>query len=342
MSAAIPFGRLRVGPAERVVVVAEIGVNHEGDVAACARMIDAAGAAGADAVKLQTMDADECYVSGTESHALFSGCALSRDETAQMFALARRRGMECFTTVGDFASLEWVEGLAPAAHKISSGLLTHLPLVRRAAATGRTLVMSTGMAETAEIDEAVAAAREAGASAIGLLQCTSLYPTPPHALNLANVGWLARRYGVPVGFSDHSEGSEAAMLAVAAGAAMIEKHFTLDRGRPGYDHGISLEPSDFAAMVAAVRRAETMRGRAGSPPTDAEREAARRNYRCLVARRPIVAGGVFTAENLALKRPLPDRRGLAPKHYDAVLGKRSKHDLATDDPVMPDAVEGLS
>jgi sialic acid synthase SpsE len=214
----IPFGNRKIGDGEPVLVIAEIGINHEGSAETCARMIEAAAAAGADSIKLQTIDADANYVRGTESHRLFSSCGLSREETANMFRLTRDLGMEPFTTVGDLKSLEWIERLDPAGHKISSGLLTTHPIVARAAQTGRTLIISTGLAEIADVEEAVAVARKSGPSPIALLQCTSLYPAPFDSLNLAAIRELAARFSVVAGFSDHSLGVEAAPLAVAAGA----------------------------------------------------------------------------------------------------------------------------
>lgn len=336
----ILFGRRWIGPGHSVAVIAEIGINHEGSAELCARMIQEAAAAGTDAVKLQTMDAEENYVPGTESYALFSGAALSRDETARMFDLARKQGLEVFTTAGDFATIDWVDELHPAAHKISSGLLTNLPLIRHAARTSRALLMSTGMAEAEDIDAAVATACEAGASGLALLQCTSLYPAPPESLNLATIAWLERRYDVPAGLSDHSLGTEAPALAVAAGARVIEKHLSLDPSRPGYDHPVSLDPAGFAEMVRRVRSAEAMLGQPEKRPTEAERENAVRFHRVLVARREIAAGETFAASNLALKRPLPGSRGLAPRFYEQVIGRRAARALVPDEPVDADAVMG--
>lgn len=329
----IAFGARRIGPGEPVVVIAEIGVNHEGDATVCARMIEEAARAGADSIKLQTIDADENYVRGTESHALFSKCALSREDTARMFELARKLGMEPFTTAGDPATLDWVTALAPAAHKISSGLLTNLPAVRHAARTGLPLLMSTGMADPADVDASVAAARGAGCAHLGLFQCTSIYPAAPESLNLGAIRWLEERYGAPAGFSDHSEGVEAAAYAVAAGARMIEKHFTLDRSRPGYDHRLSLEPTEFAEMVRRVRAAEAMLGPGGKQPTDEERARARLYRRILVARRDIAAGETLDGGNVGLKRPLPDMSGLPPSRYEDVLGRRAKRALRRDEAI---------
>ncbi len=338
--APIKFGSRRIGTGSPVVTIAEIGINHEGDVGACKAMIELAGEAGADAIKLQTVDPDENYVRGTESYKLFSSCPLTDDETGQMFDLGRHLGMEVLTTAGDIATLEWVEELSPAAHKISSGLFTHLPLIRRAAETGRTLLMSTGAASAEEIDETVGYARASGGQDIGLFQCTSLYPAPIATLNLANLPWMAKRYHLPVGFSDHTDGIVAACHAVAAGAVMVEKHFTYDKSRPGFDHRLSIEHEEFAAMISGIRDAETMMGVPGKSLEGAELNAAGELHRILVARCGIEKGEAFTISNLAVKRPLPGKLGLAPKYFDLVLGNKASKALQRDEPVTAE-IAGL-
>ena len=335
------IGDFRPVPGHRVFLIAEIGINHEGSVEQCARMIEQAAVAGADAVKLQTVDADENYVAGTESYKIFKHSALSREETANMFDLARSLGVIPFTTVGDFRTLAWVEQLDPPAYKISSGLLTHLPLLKRIAAYGKPLLISSGMATEAEIDAAVNIARQQGNEQLTLFQCTSLYPAPLESLHLSVIPRMAERWGTEVGFSDHSLGDKAAQLAVAAGAVMLEKHFTLDSTRPGFDHGISLEPDGFKKMVAAVRRVEQIMG---SPEKVLDEQLGRQQRkftRCLVARQDIEPGDVFNEDNLAVKRPLLDQRGLEPSYYDRVLGRRSKRKLKHDEPVSTADVEGL-
>ena len=337
----IEFGDRRIGAGHPVVIIAEIGVNHEGDFDVCKEMVMRATESGADAIKLQTIDADENYVRGTESYKLFSSCSLTADQTGQIFQLARNNGMEAFTTAGDFATLDWVEELSPAAHKISSGLFTHLPLVRHAAKTGRTLLMSTGAATIDQIDESVNFARRAGCREIGLFQCTSIYPAPPETLNLANLPWLADRYQLPTGYSDHTEGIAAAAYAVASGAVMIEKHFTLDKTRPGFDHRLSLMPADFKAMVKGIREVETMMGRPGKSLEGEELQKADELHRVLVAKRAIEKDEEFTEENLGAKRPLPQKLGLAPRYFDEILGKKATRRLQPDDPVTAD-VAGIS
>jgi sialic acid synthase SpsE len=335
----ISFGLRRVGIGHPVIVVAEIGVNHEGSAETCARMIEAAALAGADSIKLQTIDADANYVRDTESHRLFSRCALTREETAGLFRLTRERGMEPFTTAGDIGTLDWVERLEPAAHKISSGLLTTHPVVAWAARTGRSVIMSTGLATADEIDGAVEVARQAGASGIALLQCTSIYPAPIETLNLSTIGWLAERYGVVAGYSDHSLGIETPPLAVAAGAKIIEKHFTFDLERAGFDHAISLDPKGFSTMIRGIRRAEVMMGEATKRLTEAEAARAPLFHRVLVALKPIAKGEAFDARNLGYKRPLPGRLGLEPRHFNTIVGRRAARELMPDDPVDHAAVE---
>ncbi len=336
----IAFGNRAIGSGHPVCIVAEIGINHEGDVAACARLIEAVAAAGADAIKLQTIDADANYVRGTKSHEIFSGAALTREETARMFALARELGLEAFTTAGDFETLAWVDALAPAAHKISSGLLTHTPLIERAAATGRPLVVSTGLGTEDDIARALDAARKGGAQDIVLLHCTSLYPTPPERARLSRIGQLEKRFSLPVGFSDHTEGTLASALAVACGAVMLEKHVTLDRTRAGFDHAISLEPEGLADLVANVRRAERMLAAPQGETPSKDEEAARERYlRCLVAAHDIPAGTALSKENIAIKRPLPGRRGLPPWEYERVLGLPVAKARLADDPIRAEDLE---
>lgn len=333
-SAATPFPP----PAGRVFVIAEVGVNHEGSVETCTRMMDAAKESGADAVKLQTIDPDRNYVAGTESHRVFSQAFLDREQTSRVFAHARSIGLSCFTTAGDFETLEWVDRLDPVAHKISSGLLTHTALINRAAATGRPLILSTGMSDVAEIEAALAAVD--GRVPTALLQCTSIYPAPIETLNLRAIDWMSQRFRVPCGFSDHSLGVEASVLAVAAGAMCIEKHFTLDPGRSGMDHQISLGPNEFRSMVDRIRQAQSMLGVAGKPLSGELLLARERYLRCLVASTDIPAGQQFTTRNVAVKRPLPDNRGLDADMYEQVLGRRAAVDLKMDDPIAALSVDG--
>lgn len=338
----IPFGSRSIGLGLPVVIIAEIGINHEGDPNACLRLIEAAAKAGVDAVKLQTVKASENYAPGTESFDLFSRAELAEKDTARAFELARNYGIECFSTCGDRLSLDFVETLNPAAWKISSGLLTHLPLVRQAAATGRSLLLSTGMTGVDEIRQAVTVARNAGARHLGVFQCTSLYPTPPEAVNLKAIDTLAKEFKIPVGLSDHSTGILASALAVACGAHMIEKHISLNPSRPGYDHSVSLDPAGFKKLVAAIRTAEAMLGDSEKTVSAPVRKNASKYLRCLSARRHISAGKVLEPEDIAVLRLSDGSRGLPPGAFDAVIGKQMIVDREPFEAIGAADIEGLT
>ncbi|MDC0476395.1 N-acetylneuraminate synthase family protein [Alphaproteobacteria bacterium] len=285
----------------KTYVIAEIGINHEGSVDRCAEMVRASASAGADAIKLQTVDASRCYAPDTESYKVFSEAALTEAETANMFQLARDCGADVFTTSGDLQTLKWVDRLNPAAHKISSGLLSCTPIVKEACKFGRPVLISTGMSGTATIDQSVEIARQFGCKT-ALFQCTSLYPCPIKKLNLSAIGGLSNRYRVPTGFSDHSLGVHMAPLAVAAGARLIEKHITFDKNRSGFDHSISLETNEFAKMVTLVRQAETAMGQADKTVDDVIARQAQQFERRLAAAHDLPAGHVLTIDDLLFMR----------------------------------------
>jgi sialic acid synthase SpsE len=327
------FGKRRVGKDAPVLVIAEIGINHEGDADRCGRMIERAAASGADAIKLQTIDPERNYERGSESHRMFSSGMLSPEATARMFKLSRDLGVEPFTTVGDFETLEWVMKLKPAGYKISSGLLTCLPIISRIAEQGYPLLMSTGVALPEDIERAVATARNAKAAGIALLQCTSLYPAPLRRLNLANIEALTDRYGCLAGFSDHSIGVEAPAFAVAAGAVIIEKHFSLDPSRPSYDHAISLDQDGFREMVDRVRRAEAARGAA-----DAEVQPDIRSKRSAISRylgviAPVVEGEQLNEINIGFLRFANAGDALPASAFVNVIGARATRNLAVHSPL---------
>lgn len=324
---AIPFGNRLIGADNPCIIIAEVGINHEGDPAACARMIEEAAKAGVDAVKLQTADPDEHYLPGTESHKLYSRAALSLEQTAEMFRFGKSLGVEMFTTCGDPPTQVFIESLAPAAHKISSGMLGNLPMIRRFARSGLPLILSSGMAELAQVDAAVDAARQAGARHMAIMQCVSLYPADPELLNLRVIRSFEERYGIPAGLSDHTLGCEVAPLAVAAGGHVIEKHFTLDRARPDFDHRISLEPPEMAAMVHAVRRTERIMGRAEKTLSAPEQEIASKFRRRLVARRDIPAGKALEEIDLAIMRSPVGVDGIPSVEYDAMIGRKTRTEI---------------
>ena len=337
---AFEIGSRRIGDREPVFVIAEVGINHHGDSELCARMMEAAAEAGADAVKLQTVDPDESYVHGTASHKEFSNKSLSDDALSGLSRLADKLGIVLFSTPGDFSSLEQMCRHRMPGVKISSGLMTNLPLIAAAARKGLPMIISTGLAFESEIEAAVKTALDEGAPGVAVLKCTALYPAPDDTLNLNAIPAMAARFGVPIGYSDHTLDDLACLAAVSLGATVIEKHFTLDSTLPGVDHHISMEPAPFAAMVGKIRRLERMRGGGSIKPVQAEVDARPQRHRCLVARVDIPAGSIFSTDNLALKRPLPGNAGLPPSAYAEVLGKVVRADIKRDQPVLREHVEG--
>lgn len=341
MTAALDIAGRTIGAGRPVFVIAEIGINHGGDPALAADMVRAAADAGADAVKLQTVDPDEAYMRGTPSHAAFQGTALDLPALQRLGDLARERGVVLFSTPGDFGSLELMVRAEMPAVKISSGLLTNLPLIQRAGETGLPMILSTGMARLDEVDAAVATARAAGNRQLAILQCTSLYPAPSDALNLAAIATLAARFAVPVGYSDHHDGALACLTAVAAGATILEKHFTLDRAAGGADHAISLEPDGFRRLVDSVRAVERMMGTAEKRPAAAEEPLRAARHRYLVTRRPVAAGETLSDDNIALKRT-PAGVGVLPaERYDHCVGKVAACAIGDDVALAPEMVAGL-
>ncbi|OGT54004.1 MAG: hypothetical protein A3F17_07395 [Gammaproteobacteria bacterium RIFCSPHIGHO2_12_FULL_41_15] len=320
----LQLGSRRVGAGYPTWIIAEIGINHEGDADVCAQLIRESARAGADAIKLQTMDADENYTPDTTSYPLFKKAALSPETVTEMFRLSRSLGVEPLTTCGDLKTLQWIQALHPVAYKISSGLFNHIPFIQQVASLRTPLIMSTGVATWQDIDEMMALLHQVGTTEVGLCQCTPLYPAPEDSLHLGCIRAMQERYALPVGYSDHSLGIEAAVIAVAAGASLIEKHVTLDRSRLGFDHGISAEPDEFARMVMRIRKVHTLLGSSEKILTEPLRQARNTISRCIVARRPISMGEIFSEDNLTVKRSSAQERGAEPKCMPQLLGQRAR------------------
>ncbi len=326
--------------AEPVFVIAEAGVNHNGDLKLALRLCDAAKAGGADAVKFQTFRAEDLVVPGAPTAQYQARQTGQQDQFAMLRQLeltpaqheAIQRhceaiGIEFFSTPFSVEAVDLLVQLGVRRLKLSSGELTHRALVERAAAARLPLLVSTGMATMGEIREAlqwVAGAR-GDLDGVTVLHCTSAYPAPDDALNLRAMAAMAADLGIAVGYSDHSLGIEAALAAVALGASVIEKHLTLDRALPGPDHAASLEPAGFKAMVDGVRRVSAMLGDGVKAPTSEERDTARVARRSIVAAVDIPAGAVISAGMLACRRPAT---GIAPREMDAVVGRRAAQPVA--------------
>lgn len=344
MAGAPPWG-------DRVWIVAELSGNHNGDKQRALDVIAMAADAGADAVKFQTYTPDSLTIdadtdafrigAGTpwedrRLYDLYGEAATPYEWHDDLFATAEAHGLVPFSTPFDAAAVELLEAYDPLVHKIASFELVDLELIRVAAATGRTLVMSTGMATEDEIDDAVAAARAAGAGAGGvvLLRCNSAYPAPPEEMDLRTMADMAARWDVPVGLSDHTLGTTVAVTAVALGACMIEKHVTLARADGGPDASFSLEPDELRQLVAAVREAEASLGGVRYGATAGE-EASRVFRRSLFVVADVAPGEPFTSENVRCIRP---GHGLAPKHLDEVLGRPATTAVVRGTPLSWDLV----
>ena len=301
----------------KTYVIAEIGINHEGNVEKCAAMIRSFAEAGADAIKLQTVDAKRSYAKDTKSYEVFSKASLTRDETSKMFDLAREYGVDPFTTSGDLETLEWIDKLNPVAHKISSGLLSCLPIVDVVCSLKKPVIMSTGMSGQKTITKAVSISKKYPVD-VALLQCTSVYPCPIEKLELSAIREMNKKYKLPVGFSDHSVGIDMAPLAVAAGAKLIEKHVTFDKEREGFDHFISLNQSEFVAMIKQIRTAEVALG--GKKNKD-ERSKPSHFERRLAATRDLDAGHVLSVSDLLFLRFSPNTEAILAEDTHDVIGK---------------------
>ena len=339
----------RIGAGEPPYVVAEISGNHNRELGRALRLVEAAKAAGADAVKLQTYTADTITIDsdrpdfwiegglwgGRSLYVLYDAVHMPWDWHEPIFAKARELGITLFSSPFDGTAVDLLEGLDCPAYKIASFEAVDLGLIERVAATRKPVVISTGMANLQEIEEAVAAARGAGCEELALLHCVSAYPTPPEEANLRTLTDLAERFGVVVGLSDHTLGIAVATSAIAFGAAIVEKHFTLSRDDGGPDAAFSLEADEFKDLSASCRAAWAALGRVSyeRTPGEAENVVFRRS---LYVVEDMAADERFTETNLRSIRP---GFGLAPKHLPEVMGRRAARAIARGTPLAWKMVE---
>ena len=345
----IKIGNHRIGPGHPVYVVAELSANHNQDLQQAVRLIDAAKDAGADAIKVQTYTPNTITIrSNSEPFQIRGGTIWDGRTLYDLYAEAftpwewhrelqqhaHAAGLDFFSSPFDATAVDFLEELNVPAYKIASPELVDIPLIQKAARTGKPLIMSTGMATCEEIEEALATARAEGAQEIALLKCTSAYPSPPAEMNLQMIPELVRKFGVPVGLSDHSMGTAVPIAAVALGACIIEKHLTLSRATKGPDSEFSLEPHEFKAMAAAVRTVEQALGRAEFRV--GEKELATRAFRrSLFVVEDMKAGELFTDRNVRSIRPA---NGLHTRHLREVLGQHCTRDISAGTPLAWDLV----
>ena len=328
----------------KTLIIAEAGVNHNGDLDLAKQLINAAADAGADLVKFQTFNANRQVTrtakkadyqtqttDSTESqHTMLRRLELTEEMHHQLIAHCLTQNIGFFSTGFDTESVDLLVSLGQECFKIPSGEITNLPYLRHIGQLGKTVILSTGMATLGEIEAAIEVLEQTGTprAKLTILHCTTEYPTPMQEVNLRAIQSIHAAFGVAVGYSDHTQGIEVAIASVAMGATVIEKHFTLDRNLPGPDHQASLEPEELKAMVTAIRNIEVALGDGIKRLTPSEARNIPIVRKSLVASQAIKVGEVFTAENIATKRP---GTGISPMRWDEVLGKTAKRDFLADE-----------
>lgn len=342
----------QIGPGDPVYIIAELSANHHRDFAHAVRLVHAAKQAGADAVKLQTYTADTLTIrcqrpefriaggtpwDGRYLHDLYGEACMPWEWQPKLKAVADDLGLALFSTPFDASAVDFLEWMAVPGYKIASFEIVDLPLIEKAAGTGKPLLLSTGMATREEIADAVQSARDAGADSVALLKCTSAYPAPPESMNLRTLADMAEQFWCPVGLSDHTLSIAAAVTAVALGACIIEKHLTLSRAVQGPDSAFSLEPHEFQAMVDAVRAAEKAVGEVRYGPGGDE-EKCRLFRRSLFVVADVQIGETFTEQNVRAIRP---GHGLPPKHLPAVLGRRAAVSIERGTPLSWEFIDTI-
>ena len=344
MAASIKINNRIIGPGHPVYIIAEMSANHGQNFDEAVRLINAAKEAGADAIKLQTYTADTLTIDcdneyfrirrgtiwdGRTLYDLYKEAYTPWDWQPKLKKIANDLELDLFSSPFDHTAIDFLEKMDVPAYKISSFELVELPLIQHVAKTGKPVIMSTGMATLGEIDEAVCAARKAGAKDIALLKCTSAYPALPEEMNLRTISHMARAFHVPVGLSDHTLGIAVPIAAVSLGASIVEKHLTLSRSIPGPDSTFSLEPEEFKAMAHSIRIVEKALGKVDYTVTERE-ENSRIFRRSLFITKNIKAGELFTEDNIQSIRP---SNGLRPVWRELILGTRASSDVDRGTPV---------
>lgn len=338
------IGTREIGGDAPVYIIAEMSANHGGSLEQAKEVIHAAKASGADCIKLQTYTPDTLTIDCNHAYFQITDGTWEGETLYQLYQKAytpwewhrplkeeaQKAGLDFFSTPFDCSSVDFLEELGIGCYKIASFELTDLPLLQYTASKGKPMILSTGMAQLAEIDEAVRAIRAAGNSQLALLRCASAYPAVTDEMHLKTMQNMQEVFGVPVGLSDHSMGAAGAVAAAALGAKIIEKHFCLSRSAGGPDASFSMEPDEFADMVTQVRQAERAVGRICYGPTRQESQNLkfRRSVFCV---EDIKKGELFTEKNIRIIRP---GYGLAPKYYAQLLGQRALRDIPRGTPMQ--------
>jgi N,N'-diacetyllegionaminate synthase len=329
---------------DRCLIIAEVGVNHNGSPDLAKNLVDAAVGAGADVVKFQTFKARSLSTEVAEKaeyqshnsdthesqYAMLRKLELSCEMHVVLLRHCDTKGIEFLSSAFDIDSLDYLHSLGLHRFKIPSGEISNLPYLRHIGRMGKPIIISTGMSSIDEVNSAIVSLERSGTprSLVTVLHCNTEYPTPMEDVNLMAMCTMREALGVKVGYSDHTSGIEVSIAAVAMGATVIEKHLTLDRNLPGPDHRASLEPDEFAKMVNAIRNIESARGDGVKRPSNSEAKNITAARKSLVAAKPIFRGEVFTPENVTTKRP---GNGISPMRWDDVIGQVARKDFSIDE-----------
>lgn len=333
-----------VGEGQPVFIIAEVGVNHNGSIARAKQLIDVAKAVGADAVKFQMCDPAEMVVKdapkavyqekrahGESHYAMLQRLYFSVKEHLVLKAYAKKKGIIFFSTPFSIKDTRELIKLKMPAMKVGSSDTNNLPQLRIIASANVPIIFSTGMSTLAEVRSSIATIKKADGKDIVVLHCTTAYPTADIDVNLRAMVTMRKALGLPVGYSDHTPGTDVAIAAVALGACVVEKHITLSKKLRGPDHFASLEPKEFAALVQAIRRTERILGTGIKEPTGGEKVIAKVARKSIVAARDIPKGKKISTDDLAYKRP---GTGIPPKHFDEIIGKITQRTIPQDTPLQ--------
>ncbi|MDI6703325.1 MAG: N-acetylneuraminate synthase [bacterium] len=324
----IRIGDRLIGEGEPTFIIAEAGVNHNGDVELARRLIDVAKEAEVDAVKFQSFQVDKLSIKSEPQYEMLQRLELKKDDFILLSGYAKDKGVKFLSSPFDEEGVDLLVDLEVPAIKVASGEITNLPFLRYIAKKGLSIILSTGMSTLGEIEEAVDTIKSEGNEDIILLHCTSNYPAKPEDVNLKAMDTLRQAFNLQIGYSDHTLGIEIALASVSRGAKVLEKHFTLDKNLPGPDHKTSLEPFELKQMVEGIRAIEKAMGSGLKRPVSSELKVRKTARRSIVAKTDIQNGMTITQDMLAIKRP---GFGLSPKYIDLVIGRKAKRYIRSDE-----------
>lgn len=345
----VQVGEKHIGEGNNVYIVAELGVNHNGDINIIKELIDKAAEANVDAVKFQKFKTEKLVIKDapkakyqeittdkTESQFdMLKRLELDDNKIQYLYNYAISKGLDAFATPFDNESVDYLYNLGIKAYKIGSGDITNIPMLKRVAQKGIPIILSAGMSTLGEIEDALDAIRSEGNEKIVLMHCTSNYPTEDYNVNLKAMNTMRMAFQLPTGYSDHTLGTAVSIAAVARGAVIIEKHFTLDRSLPGPDHSASLEPKELKSMVKDIRTVEKALGSYIKRPNPSELEVKHVAQKSLVSKVNIKKGEKITEEMLEIKRP---GGGIKPKHFEMIIGRVATQDIKADTIITYDMV----